>query len=684
MPTASIRLTSSLPYVLLATILSLASLPSTTNASTTTPSSTWLNPLPQGNNIGAISCAGSRVCYAAGDFGAILSSTDHGSTWSSITSDTHADLSAITCPAINTCAVLTPTSFRLTSNRGATWRTHTFPKVDTPTGIVCPTASTCDVWAINEARTCRVPDCNLGPTFNIFGTRDAGRTWRHVHVPSLQYLYAFTCTSSSHCLLAGDKGAIYQTWSSGKTWKRVLSIHHNPYGQVLTCPTTRNCHLAVTLNNNPRQYTALWLTTTNGGVTWSKRRLPNTGYNDVSCLTASTCFMSTNRSVLLGTRNGGASWRSYHIPIHDAYQFACQTTQTCHIIGPASQIMTTQNGGSTWKSSVTGPIDDLLHISCPAVTTCFALTANASLLITFNSGATWELRATPLKIHNGDRPVLSCPTTHVCVLAGSNAAIVRTDDAGLHWTNQHNPLTGTTVPLDAVSCATSQMCIAAGTGCPFPHCKGPHTVTAILRTANGGSTWSQAFMRRSSFLGLTAVACPTTQECFASGSVGTILPSRDGGKSWQAPQSVPPDYGSLDAISCANASYCVAVGSGCAYSGGCAVTGFTAAIETTTDGGHTWITRNRRIPITIRDSFLCGPVTSCASSASLAGVSCPTSTTCWAAGTNGTILRTSDAGATWTQQPRITDTSFSGIACPTPTTCYAAGPGGTIIRTTSP
>jgi len=81
-----------LPRFSLAAIAALAVL-ATASAGVNTPQSGWYsgNPLLGPNSLRDTACAGS-TCYAAGDFGTLLKSTDGGSTWKGIVTGLTLDL----------------------------------------------------------------------------------------------------------------------------------------------------------------------------------------------------------------------------------------------------------------------------------------------------------------------------------------------------------------------------------------------------------------------------------------------------------------------------------------------------------------------------------------------------------------------------------------------------------------
>jgi hypothetical protein len=69
----------------------------------------------------------------------------------------------------------------------------------------------------------------------------------------------------------------------------------------------------------------------------------------------------------------------------------------------------------------------------------------------------------------------------------------------------------------------------------------------------------------------------------------------------------------------------------------------------------------------------------------LNGVACPSASTCYAVGANGTILKTTD-GATWVTQSSDDTHDLNNVACPSSSTCFAVGYGslgsGMILKTT--
>src|SRR5215218_9869949 len=109
----------------------LAALPALAPASVQVGSSGWQwgNPLPQGNNVRAMSFAGTTG-YAAGDFGTLLRTTDGGSTWSGLLSGTFTDLNEVQAIDADSLFAGGGCVARRSDDGGATFRRVAFTPVE--------------------------------------------------------------------------------------------------------------------------------------------------------------------------------------------------------------------------------------------------------------------------------------------------------------------------------------------------------------------------------------------------------------------------------------------------------------------------------------------------------------------------------------------------------------------------
>ncbi len=149
---------------------------------------------------------------------------------------------------------------------------------------------------------------------------------------------------------------------------------------------------------------------------------------------------------------------------------------------------------------------------------------------------------------------------------------------------------------------------------------------------------------------------------------GAILGTRNGGRTWArepVPATVPAET-RLVAVACPSASVCEAVGLG--FNG-------TPVALGTANGGKTWVNQTKRLPT---------------GTGAFAGISCPSTSVCEAVGSQGGlgfIIRTGNAGKTWTFQfLNFQATSVSGVSCVSATVCTALGQNGNktiVLQTTT-
>ena len=103
----------------------------------------WQNPLPQGDTLNAISCPSASTCFAVGDLGTILVTTNGGTDWAGQLSPTNETLRGISCPSTTTCYVVGDAGTILKTD-GAGWFGQPQPSgLVELTGISCPSATTC-------------------------------------------------------------------------------------------------------------------------------------------------------------------------------------------------------------------------------------------------------------------------------------------------------------------------------------------------------------------------------------------------------------------------------------------------------------------------------------------------------------------------------------------------------------
>jgi photosystem II stability/assembly factor-like uncharacterized protein len=178
----------------------------------------------------------------------------------------------------------------------------------------------------------------------------------------------------------------------------------------------------------------------------------------------------------------------------------------------------------------------------------------------------------------------------------------------------------------------------------------------ILHSANGGATWVSEATGISS---IRSVTCPSSLRCLAVSWQGTVIATVDGGVTWSA-QPLPIGW-NFYFIRCPSNDVCYTLAMRTN-----SIRGSPPEIWATTDGGTSWIDRTP----------------SPSSSGTILGFGCSATSTCFATGDSGQILRTTSGGVSWTALTSGTTDALSQIVCPSSVVCdIIAGAGVAILAT---
>ncbi len=254
------------------------------------------------------------------------------------------------------------------------------------------------------------------------------------------------------------------------------------------------------------------------------------------------------------------------------------------------------------------------------------------------------------------RPAFVTLAVAVCLIAGVLVAAAPPAGATPAWSvvPSPNPRGSTSPELVGVSCPNSTSCFAVGDTDSGP---------SLVEHWNG-SSWKITTIPNPIDAPLFGVSCPSTTSCFVVGNnLISSLMDHWNGKSWSV-MTIADPAGSVEtaltAVSCRSTTSCFAVG-----------------YYATSDGdentlaerwnGSTWSVMATPNP---PGSIL--PV--------LYGVSCPSTTSCFAVGyaTFGTFggLVERWNGSSWkiTSIPSLfTNAALYGVSCPSSTSCFAVG-----------
>jgi hypothetical protein len=210
------------------------------NAAVNLGSSSWVwqNPLPQADNLNGVSCPSATICYAVGDLGTILATTNGGAAWNGQNSTSSANLQAVSCPSTTICvAVGDGGTVLFTNTSGAAWNKQSIPTTAQLTGVSCSSTSYC--YAVSQSA-------------GVFATFSLGSTgWRQL--VSNSGFVAITCPSGASfdnpCNLAGGTtvAGLHALVSPRETFWSLQDIGIPPISGFFTsidCPSTSTCAAA--------------------------------------------------------------------------------------------------------------------------------------------------------------------------------------------------------------------------------------------------------------------------------------------------------------------------------------------------------------------------------------------------------------------------------------------------------
>jgi len=319
-------------------------------------------------------------------------------------------------------------------------------------------------------------------------------------------------------------------------------------------------------------------------------------------------------------------------------------------------------------------------VSCSSTTSCFDVGIadypnGTSPKITERwNGTSWRLVASPNPAGATSSQFTSvhCLSGTSCVAVGqyttpayvTKTLVERWNGTAWSIIASPNPTTSAVTGLASVQCVSATFCVAVGN---YYVTSSDSTNEKTLVEQWNGTSWkivSSPNQTGAVDSGFNGVSCTSATSCFAVGQYDTdvltrTLVERWDGSKWSIVAS--PNRGSapneLSGVVCPTTTSCVAVGS----AGGTLIERW---------NGSTW-------------SLMTSPNPAGATASSLTGVSCPSATRCYAAGdffksSSPTRLVETWNGASWsivsTPAPAGTiRSSLSGVSCSTTTNCFAVG-----------
>jgi photosystem II stability/assembly factor-like uncharacterized protein len=361
---------------------------------------------------------------------------------------------------------------------------------------------------------------------------------------------------------------------------------------------------------------------------------PNT-LRDLSC-SGATCYASGDFGTLLKSVDNGASWRGIvtGLTLDLTRVRLAGGSPDRVIVGGGCALRRSDNGGSTFarlpfSARDQGCPNPVVAFSFPSDRTGLILLQGARVLFTSDGGRSFTRRTS---VPNGANDIL-CVTDRTCFAVGG--AIMRTADGGVSWTQA-----GTAgFALSSVEQADASTLYAVGAG------------STIAKSIDGGLTWTSRTMSGVPFRALAAIRCGDALHCLVAtrepgGVGGPIYRTVDGGMTFTAvTPSTDPSYG----VEFADASHAVAAGA-------------LGSAEISADAGATWESVGSRV------------------AGSFAVLAAASDTVAYAGGAQGVLARTGDGGQSWTNVSPPTDSAITSLAGVGPSRLYVLASDRTLQR----
>jgi hypothetical protein len=679
-------------------------------------------------SLGSVSCVGKSFCLGVGPYGIQIeagptfSQIWNGTTWRTVAvppSSESFGLLGVSCTSTSNCIAVGGGRFNAGNQvseawNGSSWRTLRAPAVPGHSelnGVDCTSAGHCIAVGTGNAKNARA----LAQIWN-------GSSWSLTSpvVPTGAIGSSFEavgCSGPSNCLAVGSytpsKGQFVDTplaesWN-GHSWTLLPAPAGLSDIDGVACPTASLC-LAVG-GGSQGEFSiasAKW-----NGTTWTTLTTPSPAIGmmtqhltAISCPSATSCIASGSGPTPIDDGNGvgpfaekwtgGSGWTLLSVPSPKPIDFgpeaapdggayglagiSCVSSVQCMATGgqgetEAMQALASfavQWNGQHWTVLRTGNIDGLFGVSCApgprCVTTGTYLDKNDTTQTLAESVAGSAVRLVSPHGLGGVLSAISCPSATFCLASrGASAASWN----GKRWTWTGAVAKDPVGDIGLLSCVSPDFCMALG--------------------ASGGKAdqvWNGKSWRVPPLLalpkgkqvdiGIDSLSCATARSCLAVGSwlteegegAGGTLAELWNGSTWRVLGSPGHRQASenFDAVSCFASTGCMAIG--------------TTDVEHQTLfaarwNGQRWkVTKLPGTYSVIWGGLAAGPT-----------LSCPTATSCVAAGSNavGPVhqpLNLADLGLIWNGRTWRIDNpggpgGVSTVSCSSPTLCVAIGRPGT-------
>ena len=442
-----------------------------------------------------------RRAIAVGEAGTVLTSDDHGETWTNRASGSSGRLNSVVFDAGTGRAIVVGSDgIVLTSDdRGATWTKRASGSSASLTSVAF------------DASTGRA--IAVGIDGIVLTSDDHGATWTERRSGTSAWLYSVAFDAGTgRAIAVGKNGTVLISNDRGETWtERRSGTSAWLYSVAFDAGTGR----AIAVGKNGTVFTS-----DDHGETWTKRASGVSAFLDSVVFDANTGRATTvgYDGIVLTSDDHGATWikRASGSSTRLISVVFDASTGRAIAVGSDGIVLTSDDRRATWTERASGASASLTSVAFDASTgRAIAVGIDGIVLTSDDHGATWTERSPDASTLFGS--VAFDASTGRAIAVGSVGIVLTSDDHGETWANRASGSSGrlNSVVFDA---GTGRAIVVGSDG-------------IVLTSDDRGATWTKRASGSSAEL-LSVVFDASTGRAIAVGIDGIVLTSDNHGETW--------------------------------------------------------------------------------------------------------------------------------------------------------
>ena len=402
--------------------------------------------------------------------------------------------------------------------------------------------------------------------------------------------------------------------------------------------------------------------------------------NDIFFTDAQHGIICGSSGTILKTVDGGVSWQQKYSGVSDNLLKIWMMDSNNGIVIGHNTILKTSDGGENWvlKQSLDNVVLTALHF--PNAGTGYIVGSGGVVLRTLDGGESWNVISTG-SCGNPDGVWFITPSLGFTTEGDSyDGHVYRTTNGGFDW----NQIPQRFYPLNSLRFLDASTGMAWG------------SEGTIYRTTNGGNNWDLIYQNQA--LSINSIVFAGLNTAYALCDQMIILKTTDGGTTWNNTYSLGPFTNMAGWFTSPNQGWILGfpdynnpnlVGL-CSTNDGCQhltghVRGYTTSwsniaawqneavmaagdsgmVLKSSDAGNSWTKINTGVTYALRDITFSG------------------ANSIYAVGVSASIVHSSDGGINWERQNPGISQDLNAVSFPAAGTGYIAGQYGTLLKTTN-